>query len=146
MTAGLWILLATIPCGWADDRLAGAEDRRASSEKAGPQQLSGTVVDASGAAIAAANVQLQSAAGSVLMTTQSDTNGLFSIAGLRAGDYRLLVSHANFETQEIPVTIGSQSPAPLRISLAVSAVSTTIDVQGREDDLIGIAESATQGT
>jgi len=34
----------------------------------------------------------------------------------------------------------------LHISLAVSGVSTTIHVQGRADDLIGIAESATQGT
>ena len=34
----------------------------------------------------------------------------------------------------------------MRISLAVSAVSTTVEVQGREDSLIGIADSATQGT
>ena len=47
----------------------------------------------------------------------------------------------------MPVTIGTtEAPAPLRISLAVGAVSTTINVQGREDDLIGIADSATQGT
>jgi hypothetical protein len=39
-----------------------------------------------------------------------------------------------------------RAPAPLRISLAVGSVSTTINVQGREDDLIGIAESGTQGT
>jgi hypothetical protein len=44
------------------------------------------------------------------------------------------------------VTIGTTGvSAQLRISLAVSAVSTTINVQGREDDLIGIADSATQG-
>src|SRR5208337_4816405 len=36
--------------------------------------------------------------------------------------------------------------APLRISLAVSAVSSTITVNGREDDLVSIAVSATQGT
>ena len=47
----------------------------------------------------------------------------------------------------MPVTIGTtEAPAPLRISLAVGAVSTTINVQGREDDLVGIADSATQGT
>ena len=45
------------------------------------------------------------------------------------------------------VTIGATgAPAPLRISLVVGAVSTTVNVQGREDDLIGIAESGTQGT
>ena len=47
----------------------------------------------------------------------------------------------------MPVTIGATGePAPLRISLAVSAVSTTVEVQGREDSLIGIADSASQGT
>jgi hypothetical protein len=52
-----------------------------------------------------------------------------------------------FATKEILVTIGTTgAPAPLRISLVVGAVSTTINVQGREDDLIGIAESGTQGT
>ena len=58
-----------------------------------------------------------------------------------------MVSNPGFETKEIPVTIGTtEAPAPLRISLAVSSVSTTINVQGREDNLIGIADSATQGT
>ena len=103
-------------------------------------QLSGTVVDTSGAAIGGATVQVQSANGTVLTTTQSDTNGSFTISGLSAGDYRLVVSHAGFETKEIPVTIGTaEAPAPLRISLAVSAVSTTVNVQGREDDLVGVA-------
>jgi len=117
----------------------------------GITQLSGTIVDTSGAAIAGATVQLRSANGAVQTTTHSDTNGSFIISGiisgLPAGNYRLVVSNAGFETKEISVTIGTgEQPAPLRISLAVSSVSTTVNVQGREDDLVGIAESATQGT
>ncbi len=58
-----------------------------------------------------------------------------------------MVSHAGFETRQIPVTIGpAETPAPLGITLAVSAVSSTVNVQGREDDLTGIANSATEGT
>ena len=69
------------------------------------------------------------------------------ISGLPAGDYRLVVSYPGFETKEIPVTIGTtEAPAPLRISLAVGTVSTTVNVQGRADDLIGIAVSAGQVT
>jgi hypothetical protein len=116
----------------------------------GITQLSGTVVDTSGAVIAGATVQLRSANGTVQATTQSDTNGSFiisgTISGLTAGNYRLVVSNPGFETKEIPVTIGTTEAAPLRISLAVSSVSTTVNVQGREDNLVGIAESATQGT
>jgi hypothetical protein len=117
------------------------------SDKAYSTQLSGTVVDTSGAAIAGATVQVQSANGIVQRTTQSDTNGAFILSGLAAGFYRLVVSNPGFETKEISVNLGTTGAlAPLRISLAVGSVNTTINVKGREDDLIGIAESGTQGT
>ncbi len=120
----------------------------ATSEEASPHQLSGTVVDTSGAVSAGATVQVRGANGTVQRTTQSDTNGSFVISGLAAGNYRLVVSNPGFETKEIAVTIGTTeaTPSPLRISLAVSVVNTTINVRGREDDLIGIAESGAQGT
>jgi hypothetical protein len=47
----------------------------------------------------------------------------------------------------MPVTIGTtKALTPLRISLAVGAVSTTVEVKERSDDLVGIAASASQGT
>jgi outer membrane receptor protein involved in Fe transport len=117
------------------------------TETAYSAQLSGTVVDPSGAVIAGATVQIRDENGSVQRTTQSDRNGAFLISRLPAGNYRLMASNPGFGTNEIPVTIGTtEELAPLRISLAVGAVSTTIDVQGREDELTGIASSSTQGT
>ena len=119
----------------------------AGSDKAYLFRLSGTVVDTSGAAIAGATVQVQSANGSVQRTTQSDGNGAFVLSGLAAGNYRLVVSNPGFETKEVSAAMGAtRAQVTVRISLAVSGVSTTINVQGREDDLIGIAESGTQGT
>ncbi len=119
----------------------------ATRNKAYPPQLSGTIVDTSGAVVARATVLVRSANGVVQRTTESDKNGSFIISGLSAGNYRLVISNAGFQTKEISVTIGTTGVlAPLQISLAVKAVSTTINVQGREDDLIGIADSATQGT
>jgi len=115
--------------------------------QAPPSQLSGTVVDSSGAVIAGATVQVRSANGAVRTTTQADSNGSFIISGLPAGNYLLVVSHPGFESKEMPATIGTTgAPVRLRISLAVGSVSTSVNVQGREDDLVGIAESATQGT
>ncbi|HSM78949.1 MAG TPA: TonB-dependent receptor [Bryobacteraceae bacterium] len=109
--------------------------------------MSGTVVDASGAAIAGATLQVRSADGMVLAATRSDMNGAFLISGLPAGGYRLAVSNPSFETKQIPFTMGAtEAAAPLRVSLAIRGASTTINVQGREDDLIGIADSSTQGT
>jgi hypothetical protein len=110
-------------------------------------QVSGTIVDASGAVIGGATVQVRNPDGTLQTTTKSDTNGVFSISGLPAGDYRLVISDPGFESKEVPVTISTTEPAaPLRVSLAVGTVSTTINVQGRADSLIGIAQSATQGT
>ena len=90
---------------------------------------------------------VRSANGTVQRLTQSDSNGSFSISGLSAGNYQLVVSSPGFTAKEVPVTIETTGEqAPLRISLAVSAVSTNVEVQGREDSLIGIADSASQGT
>ncbi len=109
--------------------------------------LTGTVVDTSGAVVAGATVQVRSATGVLQKTAQSDTYGSFIVFGLATGNYQLVVSSAGFETKEIPVTIGATGPPPpLRIALAVGSVNTTVNVQGRQDSLIGIAESATQGT
>ena len=62
----------------------------------GITQLSGTVVDTSGAVIAGATVQVRSANGTVQKTIRSDTNGSFIISGLSAGNYRLVVSESRF--------------------------------------------------
>src|SRR5271163_321865 len=94
----------------------------------GITQLLGTVVDASGAVIAGATVQVRSANGAAEMTTKTDANGTFIISGVSAGSYRLVVSSPGLETNEIPVTLGTiKAPAPLRISLAVGSVSATIN-------------------
>ncbi len=119
----------------------------AGAQSGNPAQLSGTVVDTSGAAITGATLEVRSENGALRGTARSERNGSFIISGLAAGDYRLVVFNPDFETKEMPVTIGiTGAPAPLRISLTVNPVSTTVTVQGREDDLIGIADSATQGT
>ncbi len=119
----------------------------ATTDNAHPPQLSGTVLDTSGATIAGATVQVRGANGSVQVTRKSDENGSYIISRLPAGKYLLVVSSPGFETKEIPVTIETTEPSTsLGITLAVSSVGTTMNVQGREDDLVGIADSATQGT
>ncbi len=118
-----------------------------SNDRTFPVQLSGTVVDSSGAAIARATVQVVSSNGAAQKTAHSDANGSFVISGLAPGAYRLVVSSPDFESKEVSVTIEpTGSPASLRISLAVRTVSTTVNVSGRADDLIGIASSAGQVT
>jgi hypothetical protein len=117
----------------------------AEGQRSSTAQLSGTIVDTSGAAIPGAIVVLNGANGMEQKTIRADKNGFFAISGISAGNYRLTVSSPGFENKVISVTAGSPE-GPLHIFLAVRSVNTTMDVQGREDDLIGIADSATQGT
>src|SRR5271156_5985438 len=65
-------------------------------------QLSGIVVDTSGAVIAGATVQVRSANGTVQMTTQTDANGSFIISGLSAGNYPLVVTRFGFGNKKKP--------------------------------------------
>ncbi|MGC9158622.1 MAG: TonB-dependent receptor, partial [Terracidiphilus sp.] len=109
--------------------------------------MAGTVVDASGAAIVGAEVLVRSLNGAVQGTARSDSGGFFRITGVPAGNYRLEVSSPGFATREMPVAIeAGGARAPLCVSLAVRVASTTINVQGRANDLIGIASSAGQVT
>ena len=109
--------------------------------------LSGTVVDTSGAVLRGAAIELRGLDGTVLRAAQTDTNGAFSFSGVAAGHYRLVVYKADFESKETLVTVTTtEASASLRMVLAVHSVSTTINVQGRADDLVGVAASATQGT
>jgi outer membrane receptor protein involved in Fe transport len=110
-------------------------------------QLSGSVADTSGAVIADATVRVRNVSGSIERMTRSDRDGFFVISGLPVGGYRLSIASPGFEAKDIVVMIGNSGvPAPLRISLAVGPVSVTVSVQGRADDLIGIASSAGQVT
>jgi Carboxypeptidase regulatory-like domain/TonB-dependent Receptor Plug Domain len=144
------ILMLTIFSGFEIAPLLVAAQEKtpaATSDKAYPPQLSGTVVDTSGAVITAATVQVRSAHGAVLKTTHTDRNGSFIISGLPAGNYQLVVSNPDFETKEMSVTIRTTgAPAPVRISLAVGGGITTVEVKSRADDLVGIATSAGQVT
>ena len=108
-------------------------------------KLTGTVVDASGAVIAGATVLVRSANGSVQKTTETDKGGGFTLSGIPHGSYHVIVSVLGFQAKELPVQV-ADNELSLRIVLSVDGVRTSIDVQGREDDLTGIADSATQGT
>jgi hypothetical protein len=110
-------------------------------------QLYGTVEDTSGAVLPGASVQLLSKEGVLQMTAQADRKGFFRFSGIRPATYRIVVSSTNLETRELAVTVGTEDqPLPLNVILRVGTVSTTVNVLGREDDLIGIADSGTQGT
>jgi outer membrane receptor protein involved in Fe transport len=149
----IWLLLARlgVPDLHAEASTGVIVSRFVSSGVLSPSdenaQLSGTVVDASGAVITGATVLLRNADDTLHKTTLSDKHGSFVISGIAAGAYRLILSSPGFEMKSIPITLETNgTQALLRISLSVAQVTTILEVQGRENDLTGIADSGTQGT
>ena len=89
--------------------------------------ITGTVVDGSGAAISGAAVRLSSEVPAQAMIAKSDSDGVFSFAGLSAGEYRLLVSAPGFAPRIVLLTLsaGQIYTAP-QITLTPA---TSIDVE-----------------
>ena len=85
-----------------DEALTTVSGQSQHVQSAKASQLSGTVVDTSGATIADVNIEVLSANGGTQRTTQSDTNGAFSISGLPPGDYQLIVSSPRFKQKQCP--------------------------------------------
>ncbi len=80
--------------------------------------LSGTITDASGAAVANAKISIQNAATGQSSETQTDSAGLYSIPNLTPGDYDVLVSAEKFSTNESKVTINAGTRQTMNVTLA----------------------------
>jgi len=94
--------------------------------------LSGTVLDPSSAEVAEAQVTLLTSSGSVQATTTTDRFGYFFFDDLPHGKYRLRIHAAAFKDGLVDVTVSSKPLSPLRITLAISAVSEVVSVTADE--------------
>jgi hypothetical protein len=94
-------------------------------------RLSGSVVDASGAAVPGATVNLYLAGGAKpLLTTTTSSDGLFNLLGVRPADYDLSVEAQGFlkaTIRGITVDAAREIPVP-QIKLALASVTQSIDV------------------
>jgi hypothetical protein len=92
-------------------------------------QIVGTVVDASGAAIADAKVTAQNLQTGYQQSAQTTSSGLYRLTVLPLGDYTVTVEANGFATYKqtgIPITAGA-SPN-IDITMQVSSVSNVIEV------------------
>lgn len=81
--------------------------------------ISGTVQDPNGAVIVGAQVELRSG-DAVVQTTITDSAGIFKFTKVPSGAYDLNIQSAGFEAADLTVKVTTQTPAPLRVVLAVS--------------------------
>lgn len=91
--------------------------------------IAGTVLDPSAASVVGAEVTLQSTRGTAVQpTVTTDTTGSFTFDNLPPGKYRLHVHAPGFKDLFVEAPLGGRPHPPLRITLAISAISETVSV------------------
>ncbi len=83
--------------------------------------LSGTVKDDSGGAVAHATIVVLTARQAVVVSTRTNASGGFTVPGLPDGEYVVRVTAAGFANTQMAVTM-REGVAPLTIVLGVAAV------------------------
>jgi hypothetical protein len=93
-------------------------------------QISGTVLDASGAAIPGAQVQITNTDTNAVRTAQSGSDGSYSFPNLPIGPYKLEVSKSGFTTYvQAGIVLQVGVNPTVNATLQVGAVTQTVEVQ-----------------
>ena len=90
--------------------------------------ISGTVVDASGATIAGASVEVRSLGTGNTQTVQGDSNGFFRTLALVPGSYKVTVQIAGFSTYTSTVIVEVGRITSISPSLKAGDLSQTVEV------------------
>jgi len=108
-------------------------------------ELSGTVLDSSGAAVASAKVTATNVATNLARDAASDTTGKYIITLLPPGDYTLSVEAAGFrKLVQSGITLQINQQAQVDLTLQLGQVSETVEVTGQAPLLE--SESSSLGT
>jgi hypothetical protein len=91
--------------------------------------ITGTVLDASGAAVPNANVELLNVATGVRTAAKTDANGVYRFNNVLVGDYSVTVGASGFTTRSLKsVMVELNKTTTANVQLEVGAVSSTVDV------------------
>jgi hypothetical protein len=107
--------------------------------------LSGTVIDASGAAIPQVSVSIRNVATGITTTAAANANGFYTATNLLPGSYEIKASASGFATvvrTGITLTVGAQQV--LDFTLQVGQVTQTVEVTG-EAPAVETTSSAISG-
>jgi hypothetical protein len=91
--------------------------------------ITGTVKDASGAAVPGATVKALNIATNFTVTAKTQGNGSYQTSNLPAGTYKLTITKEGFETEtHTEVLVNADRTTTVDGNLRVGAVSTTVEV------------------
>ena len=109
--------------------------------------ISGTVTDKSGAAIAAADVVINSTTGSLTRTTASNADGAYVVAGLPGGTYDIAVTARGFQKYTAHgVVLDVAQKIRVDVQLTVGSVSEEVVVTGESVAQVETTSSALSAT
>jgi carboxypeptidase family protein len=93
-----------------------------------PGQMSGYVVDPSGAVVPNARVTITSTENGTTRTAATDASGRWVVAGLGSGNYKAKTEMPGFKTSVYNVSYDANQPSMYNFSLNVANTSETVEV------------------
>jgi hypothetical protein len=100
----------------------------AQSISAGSGTVRGTVLDPSGAAIPAANVEIQNPVSRYTKSIQSDVKGVFEFDNVPYNNYHLSATAAGFQGSEQDVNVRSPLPVEVKITVKIGTAAENVTV------------------
>ena len=91
-------------------------------------QLQGVVHDPQHRPLAAAHITLAAARSAFTLSTDSNSDGAFTLPNVPLGDYTVTVTHPGFQTLQQSLTLHSGTAPILHLQLQLAGVSTTVNV------------------
>ena len=108
----------------------------------GHAEISGLVLDQSGAAIAGAAVTVINLSTQRVLTVFSDAAGKFELTALRKGDYRISVSCAGFKQSAQTFHLDSRDRGELTVRLKVGFASESVAMNGVSEVILSADSTA----
>jgi catecholate siderophore receptor len=90
--------------------------------------ITGTVLDQTQAVVPGAKVELQDARGATVKATASDPLGQFTISGVPAGEYTLIIHLNGFQSRQQHITVAEGQPIRASVELQVAGSSNVVNV------------------
>ena len=98
-------------------------------------EVTGILLDPSGAVIANAKVVLRSAGQRAAQSSTTNQKGEFRFTRVASGNYEIEARRDGFKTTITPLEVGTKSPGPLEIVLPIADVSEEITVGDRPNQV-----------
>ncbi len=102
-------------------------------------QISGTVLDTSGAVVSTAEITLRNVGTNTQRTVKADGAGAFAFTNLEPGEYKVNITNAGFETYDTSVTVTVGAQLTITPKLLVGSSNTIVEVTAGDSAVINTA-------